>query len=126
MTAEPLTPPQIELKLRQIFADLDRAQTALAVARDTEVAARHEYLRAKRKAMLSGECPKVARGGWTTSERDSWVEQQCEDLELEAVKAEAFRAAAADHLKVLYTQAEIARSLSASVRASLGLAGAIG
>jgi hypothetical protein len=118
-----LTPPQVEAKLRQIFADLDRAQAALALARDAEVTARHEHLRARRKAMLSGNAPRVARGGYTTAERDAWVEQECEDLELEAAKAEAFRAAAADHLRVLFSQAEIARSLSASVRASLGVSG---
>jgi hypothetical protein len=126
VTSEPLTPPQVEAKLRQIFADLDRAQTALAVARDTEVTARHEFLRAKRKALLSEDAPRVARGAATVAQQTAWVEREAEDLELEAAKAEAFRAAAADHLRVLYTQAEIARSLSASVRASYGLSAVAG
>jgi hypothetical protein len=126
VTPEPLTPVAVEQKLRQLVNDLSRAQIALAQARDDEVDRRHEYERARRKALLSGECPKVTRNGWTTSERDAWVEEQCTDLAFLAAKTTVVREAAQDKLRTLLATAEVCRSLSASVRASYEMAGVPG
>jgi hypothetical protein len=116
----------VEQRLRQLGNDLSRAQITLAQARDDEVDAKHEYERARRRAMLSGKAPKVARGGYTTAERDAWVEEQCADLKFAADKATVIREAALDKLRVLLAQTEIARSLNASVRTAYGLAGVAG
>ena len=120
---ESLTPVQVEAKLRQLVNDLARAQAALRQARDLEVDARHEYDRARRRAILSDKSPKVTRGGYTVAEQTAWVEQQCEDLKFAADKATVIREAAVDHLRVLLAQAEIVRSLGASVRQAYELAG---
>jgi hypothetical protein len=122
-TPEPLTPLDVEAKLRQLVTDLARAQQALRQARDLEVDARHEHDRARRRALLSEKSPKVTRGGYTTSERDAWVDEQCADLKFTADKATVVREAGQDRLRVLLAQAEIVRSLGAGVRQAYEMAG---
>lgn len=126
MTAEPLTPLMIEAKLRGLVGALDRAQATLADARDAEVDARHDYERAKRRAILSEKAPRVERGGYTVAYLTAWCEEQCADLKLAADKAAVVTEAAKDRLRTLMVQAEICRSLSASVRHSFDLAGVSG
>jgi len=123
-TPEPLTPLGIEQKLRSLVTELSRAQAALAQARDLEVDVRHEYERARRRALLSEKSPKVTRGGYTTAERDAWVDEQVTDLRFKYDRAVVTRESAQDHLRVLRDQAEIVRSLGASVRTAYELAGA--
>lgn len=122
-TPEPLTPLDIERRLRSLVTDLSRAQAALGQARDLEVDARHEYERAKRRALLSDKSPKVTRGGYTVAEQSAWVDEQCADLKFSADKATVVREAAQDRLRVLLAQAEIVRSLGASVRQAFDMAG---
>jgi hypothetical protein len=114
---ETLTPVAIEAKLRLLVTDLARAQASLRQARDLEVDARHEHDRARRRALLSEKSPKVTRGGYTTAERDAWVDLQVEDLKFAAATA-AIASAFAQ-----LAQAEIVRSLGASVRQAYELAG---
>jgi hypothetical protein len=123
VTAEPLTPLSIEAKLRQLVNDLARAQIVLREARDAEVDARYEYDRARRRALLSDKSPKVTRGGYTVAEQAAWVDEKCADLKFAADKATVVREAAQDRLRVLLAQAEIVRSLGASVRQAYELAG---
>jgi hypothetical protein len=125
MTAEPLTPLAVEAKLRQLVGDLTRAQAELREARDAEVDARHEYDRARRRALLSDKSPKVTRGGYTVAEQSAWVDEQCADLKFSADKATAVREAAQDRLRVLLAQAEIVCSLGASVRQAFEMAGTV-
>jgi hypothetical protein len=125
-TPEALTPLDIERRLRHLVNDLAQAQVALRQARDLEVDARHEYDRARRRALLSEKSPKVTRGGYTVAEQSAWVDEQCADLKFAADKATVVREAAIDRLRVLLAQAEIVRSLGASVRQSYELAGATG
>jgi hypothetical protein len=120
---EPLTPLAVEAKLRQLVNQLAQAQAALRKARDDEVGARHEYDRAQRRALLSDKSPKVTRGGYTVAEQAAWVEEECADLKFAADKATVVREAAQDRLRVLLAQAEIVRSLGASVRQAYEMAG---
>ena len=124
-TPEPLTPLAVEAKLRRLVTELSQAQMALRQARDLEVDARHEYDRAKRRALLSEKSPKVTRGGYTVAEQSAWVDEQCADLKFGADKATVVREAAQDRLRVLLAQAEIVRSLGASVRQAFDMAGAM-
>jgi len=123
MTLEPLSPVDIETKLRQLVTQLAQAQAALRQARDLEVDARHAYDRARRRALLSEKSPKVTRGGYTVAEQSAWVDGQCEDLKFDLDKATVVREAAQDHLRVLLAQSEIVRSLGASVRLAYAVAG---
>ena len=123
--AELLTPLAVEAKLRQLVNQLARAQADLREARDLEVDARHEYDRARRRALLSEKSPKVTRGGYTVAEQAAWVDDQCEDLKFAADKATVIREAAVDRLRVLLAQAEIVRSLGASVRQAFEMAGTV-
>ena len=120
---EPLTPVGVERKLRNLVNRLAAAQAALADIRDTEVAAKHTFERAHRRALLSSDCPKVTRGGFTTAERDAWVENQCA-TEREAFDlAEARRKAAEDHLRTLRDQSVIVATLAKSVNLAYSMAG---
>ena len=122
-TPEPLTPLAVEAKLRNLVSELTRAQIALRQARDQEVDRRHDYDRAKRRALLSEKSPKVTRGGYTVAEQTAWVDSECSDLKYDADKATVVREAAQDHLRVLLAKAEIVRSLGASVRQAFDMAG---
>jgi len=123
---EPLTPLAVESKLRQLVNDLAAAQSVLRKARDAEVDARHEYDGERRRALLSEKSPKVTRGGYTVAEQSAWVEGECAALKFAADKATVAREAAQDRLRVLLAQAEIVRSLGASVRQAYELAGTPG
>jgi hypothetical protein len=126
VTAEPLTPLDIERRLRGLLNDLTRAQAALAQARDLEVDAKHAHDRARRRAMLSGKAPRVSRDGATVAERDAWTDDQVADLRFDYDKAFVVRESAQDHLRVLLVQSDIVRSLGASVRQAFELAGTTG
>ena len=65
----------------------------------------------------------MTRGGYTVAEQSAWVDDQCTDLKFDADKATVVREAAQDHLRVLLAQAEIVRSLGASVRQAFDMAG---
>jgi hypothetical protein len=86
------------------------------------VGARHEYDRARHRALLSEKSPKVTRGGYTVAEQAAWVDEECADLKFTADKATVVREAAQDRLRVLLAQAEIVRSLGASVRQAFEMA----
>lgn len=118
-----LTPVAIERRLGQMINDLGRGGALLAGARDAEVSAKHAYGRARRRAVLDPSAPRVARNAATTAERDAWVGEQTADLEWEYDKAVVVREAAQDHLRILREQAELLRSLGASVRQAYELAG---
>ncbi|MEU4558594.1 hypothetical protein AB0F72_09390 [Actinoplanes sp. NPDC023936] len=118
-----LTHAQIESKLRHLVNDLTLAQSSLRAARDAEVDAKHAYESAHRRALLSEECPKVTRGGFTTAERDAWVAEQAAELERVFDLAEANRKAAEDYLRTVRDQAMIVMALGKSVQSAFSLAG---
>lgn len=120
---EPLTPLAIEKRLRWISNEMTRAQQALRETRDDEVAAKHQFEREYRYAMLSGESPKVARGGYTTAERDAWVEDRCAPAKEAYEIAEMRRKAAEDHLRTLFQQATLAAVLAKSVHQAYATSG---
>lgn len=123
MTEVPLTPMAIESRLRRLVTELSQAQQALAHFRDLEVEARHDLNRAKRRAVLSGRAPRVARDGATAAERDAWVEDQVDAEQVAHDRAVAAREAAQDHLRVLRDQASVVQSLGVFVRQAFELAG---
>lgn len=112
----PQTPPGAEAALQAFSDALDVAQDAMKAARDAEVDAELALRGAKRKWLLSPECPKVRRNEWTVAERDAWVEDKCADEELAWMLARATRQAAADHLKTVGKQGGFQQSIAGSVR----------
>jgi len=120
---QPLTPVSIERKIREIASDMTRAQADLSTARDEEVTAKHVFERTHRRALLSSECPKVTRGGYTTAERDAWADEQCAPVREAYEIAEVKRKAAEDHLRTLFQQGTLAAVLAKSVHQAYQLAG---
>lgn len=117
------TPVGVEAKLRQLVTDLTRAQLLLADARDAEVNAKHAFEAAKRRALFSGDCPKVARGGYTTADRDAWVDEQVQTQRYQYDVAVAKREAGQDHLRVVRDQSMIVMALANSIRTAYQVAG---
>lgn len=120
---EPLTPVEAERQIRWVQNKLTQAQADLRDARDEEVAAKHAHERAYRKVILSGDCPKVTRDGYTAAERDAWVADRCAE-EREAYElAEVKRKAAEEHLRTLYQQGTLSATLAKSVGQAYQMAG---
>lgn len=119
----PLTPVDVERKLRRLVNDLAKSQKSLREARDHEVGKRHEYEAARRRALLSDDRPRVERGGCTTAERDAWVDDQCAKERQDFEIAEAARKAAEDHLRVTRDQASVVQTLARSVQQAYSMTG---
>lgn len=113
---DPQTPPGAEAALQSFSDALENARDLLAAARDAETDAEAEFRRAKRKWLLSPECPKVRRNEWTVAERDAWVEDKCADEELAWMLAVTRRKAASDHMQTVKTQGGLQQSIAGSVR----------
>jgi hypothetical protein len=119
-----LTPVQIESKLRQLVNDLGRARTSLRQARDIELQKKTDWERARRRLLLSENCPPMTGpGSVSAAERDAWVDDQIDDLALAYQIAKVARESAQEHMRTLKEQAELVRSLGASVRQAYELSG---
>ena len=120
--SEPLTPPVVEDRLRQLVNGIATAQRELAQARRAEVDAEVALRRARAIAWHDPDVPRVTRGGTTTAERDAWIDGRVEDEWVTHRIAVTAREIGQDGLRAVLAQAEVVRSLSASVRASYELA----
>lgn len=114
---DPQTPPGAEAALQTFSDALEAGRLALAAARDAEVVAKAAFRKAKRKLLLSPECPKAAGPNrtCTVAERDAWVEDQVADEELAYELAKTARVEANEHLKTLREQGSLQQSISKSV-----------
>ncbi|APU20893.1 hypothetical protein [Actinoalloteichus sp. GBA129-24] len=121
---EPLSPVDIERKLRACVNDLARAERSLRVARDVETMAELDYRSVHRRAMLSPDAPRVTRGGTTTAERDAWVDDRASEEYRAYRLAQTGREAAQDHLRTVRDVAATVQSLGALVRQAYAMAGA--
>jgi hypothetical protein len=121
---EPWTPNDAEKALRWVLRAMLDAQRGLSQARDVEVAAKHEYESAKRRAFFTDECPKPTRGGFTVADRDAFIERetavQRQDYEL----ATAAKEAAQDHLRTLNSQSVVMSALAKNVQQTFSVVGA--
>lgn len=122
-TYEPLTPVQVETKLRALVSAITTTQRELADARRAEVHAEVAYRKARAIAHHDPDCPRPARGGVTVGERDAWIDDHAEDEWVTLHIAQVEREICQDGLRSLLAQSEVVRSLSASVRASYEMAG---
>lgn len=120
---EPLSPLDVEAKLRGLVTEMSAAQKALREARDAETNAEITYKRARARAFHSPDVPHVTRGGTTTGERDAWIDEQVMDEWSVFRIATTGREVAQDRLRVVLAIAETVRSLGASVRTAYSLAG---
>jgi hypothetical protein len=113
----------VETRLRRLVTEMTQAQLALARARDAENEAKWARDAAYRRVILSGAAPRVARDGATAAERDAWVADRIDAEQVQYDRAAAAKEAAQDHLRTLFHQAEVVRSLGASVRQAYDLSG---
>jgi len=118
-----LSPIESEQAITGAKNHMGQAWRELRDARKEELAAKVAERRARTSAILGGECPKVTRGGFTTAERDAWVERKTL-TELEALDAAVVkRENAADYLRVVREQASLVQSRHRSVMQAYELAG---
>lgn len=117
---DPQTPPGAEAAL-QFFSDaLDAAQKALEKAANEEIEAELARDAARRRWLLSAECPKAAGPDrtCTVTERDAWVDSRIEDEEREFRIKRAAAKAAAKRMDVLGKQGSYQQSINRSVGTS--------
>lgn len=112
---EPLTPIGVEQHLNRLRNEMPKAVAALREARRAEVRARSAYKAERRKALLSGDCPKPSRDGHTVAYRDAWVEEQAAKAEWAYDVAKVSREAAEDHVKGLRDESMVVMTLGKSV-----------
>lgn len=115
---DPQTPPGAESALQSFSDALEPARQALAAAADAEVKAELARDAAKRRWLLSGECPKTGVFDGvrvTVAERDAWVGDKIADEELAFRLSKSTRQAAARRLAVLSKQGSLQQTLSKSV-----------
>jgi hypothetical protein len=121
--AHPLTPEAAERRLVVLDSEMTRAELALRKARDNEVAKKHEYEAARRRAGFDKECPRVARGGATVDERKQWIDDQCAEQQRAYDIAVAAREGAQDHHRTVRDQAMVAMALLRSVSTAFNMSG---
>jgi hypothetical protein len=109
---------------RWVLRAMYEAKKDLEAMRNAEIVVESAYLKAKRKAILSKECPRVARDGATAAERDAWVELETAELELQWKRAKAATADAKEHIDTLRSQSYSIGSLAKLVQKLHDVAGA--
>ena|ERR1035437_37036 len=120
---EPLTPVQIESKLRGLVSQISIAQADLRNFRIKEADASVALMRAKIKATYDPACPQVKRGDVTVGDRDAWIDRATVDEADEAIHAEALREIAQDALRARIAESQAVQSLNASIRQAYAMAG---
>lgn len=120
---EPLSPHQIEERLRRCVTELTHSEKQLAQARDVEVEAEQVYQAAKRQAMFSPDCPRVERGSVTVADRDAFVDERCADEYRAYRLAQAALQAAQDHQRTVRDTTSTYQSIASLCRTALSLAG---
>jgi hypothetical protein len=118
-----LTPVAAERRLVALDTEMTKAELALRRARDAEVAAKHDYEAARRRAGFDKDCPRVERGGATVDMRKQWIEDKCADEGRAYDIAVAAREAAQDHHRTVRDQAMVAMALLRSVSVAYNMSG---
>lgn len=120
----PLTPPEVEAKLRACTREMLDAERELRAARDVETDCEIAYRKAHTTAMLSGDCPRVTRGEVTVADRDAWVDERCHG-EWRALRlATAGREIAADRIRVTRDITSAVQTIAQMVRQAYSVVGA--
>ncbi|MFJ8687377.1 hypothetical protein [Micromonospora wenchangensis] len=109
--------------MRWVLRAMYDTAKSLADLRDAEVDAKKEYDSARRRLMLSPECPRVERGGHTVADRDAWVDERCAEQRSAFESASAAREAANDQLRTLNSQSVVITALSKNVAQIHGVLG---
>ncbi|GGM26629.1 hypothetical protein GCM10011608_09330 [Micromonospora sonchi] len=109
--------------MRWVLRAMHDTARSLATLRDAEVDAKKEYEAARRRLMLSPECPRVERGGYTVADRDAWVDERCADQRTAYEVATAARETASDQLRTLNSQSVVITALSKNVAQVHGVLG---
>lgn len=109
--------------MRWVLRAMHDTARSLAALRDAEVDAKKEYEAARRRLMLSPECPRVERGACTVADRDAWVDKRCADERFAYEVAVAARETAGDQLRTLNSQSVVITALSKNVAQVHGVLG---
>ncbi|MDG4791953.1 hypothetical protein O7626_39765 [Micromonospora sp. WMMD1102] len=109
---EPWTPVDAENALRWVLRAMHEASQGLRMLRDEEVAAKHTFEAARRRAFFADDRPKPTRGGHTVADRDAYIERETAP-EREAYElATTAKEAAQDHLRTLNSQSVLAEQVA--------------
>jgi hypothetical protein len=121
-----MSPHQIEQHLRSCVTELTKSERTLAEARDVEVVTEQEYQAARRRALLSPDCPRVERGHITVADRDAWVDERCKDEHQTYRLAAVALQAAQDHQRTVRDVTSTYQTIASLCKAAISLAGVNG
>jgi hypothetical protein len=112
---EGMTPLQVEQRLRFYNAELDKAIENVRVARHAELLALQNKNDAHEDAMLSDDCPVVARNAFTVAYRDAWVAKRIRIQARALEGAKVNRQSAVEYLNTVKEQVSIFQSINKGV-----------
>lgn len=119
----PLTPVDVERKLRGLVTELTTAKQELAQRRDACTEAEILLKRAKVTAAHSDNCPRPTRGGVTVAEREAWLDTEVIE-EWEAFRrAETAKEIAWDASRTVHDIASVVQSIAGLVKQAFSMAG---
>ena len=124
--ATPETPVTTEARLLRLGRALEENTKALKRVRDAELVAEDIRDSARRRALLSDECPRTGTFDGlrvTVAERDAWVGEEIKAEERAYRLAAAATKAAEDQRRKLEDQLRAAQSINSSVRVYRGTNG---
>ena len=124
MSEQPLSPIDIETKLRGLVNEMTSAQQSLAHARDLETTTEIALKRARARAFHDDACPRVARGLATVADKEAFVDEHVMDQWEAWARAATATKIAQDHMRTLSAITDAVRSLGSSVRTAYSLSGA--
>lgn len=122
-TEHPVTYGEVNQRLKFLSVASDRANVGFEKARNALAQADDALDKARRKLLLSDECPKVRRNGWTVAERDAWVDSRCETENTTYVFAKAAFDTATSTVFAVKDQISAAQTASSNLRTEMTMLG---
>lgn len=119
----PVTYGEVNQRLKFLSGASDRANLGFEQARKELAVAKDIYEKAKRRVLLSEDCPKVRRNGWTVAERDAYVDDQCETVLTAYRLAEAAFDTAKSTVFAVKDQISAAQTASSNLRTEMTMLG---
>jgi hypothetical protein len=119
----PVSMDEVNQRLRFLGPASDQANRQYEKARFALANAKDALEKAKRRTLLSEDCPKVRRDGWTVAERDAYVDDKCATEHTAYLLAQAAMDTATNTVFAVKEQISSAQTLSQNIRSEASLAG---
>lgn len=122
--SEPLTPVQVEAKIRSLVNDIALAELDLRRLRRVHADAQIAEMNAQIRAWYDPDCPQPDRkAGVLAGDKDMWVKRAIKEEAAALISAESDMESGRDSLRSKIAQLNGVQTLSSSVRQAYSMAG---